>query len=193
MNPSIIGAIAGILALLQAVPFIYSTLRGHTRPERATYAIWSVVNCILLFSYLSAGATTTAGVNAAYTFTTLLILVLSIHHGVGGFTKLDLMSFVLAGLSIVLWVNTSNPLVALYLSMLVKFIGVIPTIVKTYYRPDTENSLSWAMCAAASTLNLFALTKFFNRDCKSTSVRVYYRRIGGRTCPVSEMASPSWF
>lgn len=158
MDAAVIGAIAGTLALTQAIPFIISIFRGHTRPERATYAIWSTVNIILLLSYVAAGATSTAGVAIAYALTTLFVFVISIKKGAGGFNHFDIACMALALVGVVLWVNTSNPVYALYFSILVKALGLLPTVVKAYYRPDSENKLSWAMCAAASILNMFAIT-----------------------------------
>lgn len=160
MDAALIGAIAGLLAFSQAIPYIYGIIRGKTKPERASYGIWSLVNIITLLSYLAAGGLETAGVTAAYTLTTALIFAMSFKYGVGGLNKFDVLCIALAIISILLWVTTANPLTALYLGILVKIFGLLPTLVKAYYRPDTENTLAWVMCAAASTLNLFAITSF---------------------------------
>lgn len=160
MNPALIGAIAGLLALTQAIPYVYSILRGKTKPERATYGIWSLVNVISLLSYMAAGGLEAASVTAAYTLTTGLIFLMSFKYGVGGLNKFDVVCVVLAIVGIFLWITTSNPLLALYMSIFVKVLGFLPTLIKAYYRPDTENKLAWAMCSVASTLNLFAITSF---------------------------------
>lgn len=158
MNHVYLGYIAGSLAFLQLIPYLISIFHGHTRPERATFAIWSLVNMVLVSSYIASGASTTIWVGLAYAFSSILIFGLSFRYGVGGYTKFDIICLLLALIGIAIWVSTSHPLVALYFSIAVKALGVIPTLRQVYYRPDTENQLSWAMCAAASIINLFALT-----------------------------------
>ena len=166
----LIGYIAGALAFMQLIPYLTSIFRGHTKPERATYAIWSLVNLVLLLSYVASGASTTIWVALAYTLSSILIFGLSFRYGVGGYSRFDIVCLLLAFVGIVFWVSTSNFLVALYFSIAVKALGVVPTLRKVYYRPDTENRLSWAMCAAASIINIFALT---NLDPNILSLPVY--------------------
>lgn len=158
MFTTYIGYIAGLLALTQLIPYLVSIFRGKTKPERATYAIWSTVNIVILLSYIASGATTTIWVAMAYTVSQLLVFGLSFKYGVGGFNKFDIACLLLAFVGIAIWVTTSDPSLALYFCILVKFIGLLPTLVKVYYKPGTESTTAWVMCASASTLNILALT-----------------------------------
>ena len=160
MNPELIGLLAGVIAFVQVVPYVISILRGKTKPERATYAIWSLVNIVVLLSYINSGATTTIWVALAYTASQLLVFGLSFRFGVGGLNRFDILCLVLAVIGIGVWVCTSDPVIALYTFIFVKALGLYPTLRKVYHRPDTENALSWSMCATASILNMFALTSF---------------------------------
>lgn len=158
MNHMFVGYIAGSLAFLQLIPYLISIFRGHTKPERATYAIWSLVNLILILSYVASGARTTIWVALAYTLSSILVFGLSFKYGIGGFSKFDRVCLFLAFIGIAIWLSNANYVIALYFCIAVKAIGVTPTIRKVYYRPDTENGLAWAMCASASIINVFALT-----------------------------------
>jgi len=160
MYQELIGIIAGALAFLQLFPYVVSILRGHTKPERATYAIWSLVNIIIVASYVASGAETTIWVGIAYALSQLFVFALSFKYGVGGLSKLDVICLIMALGGAAIWITTSNPTLALYFCIFVKAIGLIPTLRKVYYRPDTENTASWVMCACASILNMFALVSF---------------------------------
>jgi len=160
MIRSLIGGIAGALAFLQLIPYLVSILRGHTKPERATYAIWSLVDIIIVLSYVASGARTTIWVAVAYAVSQLLIFGLSFKYGVGGLSRLDVVCLLLAFVGAGVWAATSDPVIALYLCIVVKAIGLTPTLRKVYFRPDTESTASWVMCAAASILNMFALVSF---------------------------------
>lgn len=160
MNHALIGGIAGALAFLQLFPYLISIVRGHTKPERTTFAIWSLVNIIIVSSYVAVGAQTTIWVSMVYAVSSVFIFGLSFKYGVGGFNKFDVVCLVLAVVGVIIWISTANPLIALYFSIFVKAIGLMPTLRKVYYRPDTENTVAWVMCASASALNMFALVSF---------------------------------
>jgi len=76
----------------------------------------------------------------------------------GGFSAFDIGCLVLALIGAIMWIDTKNALMALYMGNFVGLMGYLPTIKKAYFLPKTENTLSWVMTAAAETLNLFALT-----------------------------------
>jgi len=157
---SFIGYLAGALALLQVVPYLLSILRGHAKPERATYAIWSTINLLASISYIAVGARTTIWVGLAYTVSAVLIFALSFKFGMGGLNKFDLTCLVMAGAGIILWLITKDPALSLYYYVGIKFLGFLPTLKKAYILPKTENTLSWIMSAAASLLNLLAVTSW---------------------------------
>lgn len=158
MNSAQIGALAGAIALVSVIPYIVSILRGNTKPERTSYLIWFIVDAVGILSYISVGATTTIWTGLVSTLMGLLVLLLSIKHGMGGFSKFDLTCLALALFGIFIWVSTNDALLALYFVTFVKIIGYLPTIKKSYFLPKTENTLSWTLVASASILNLFALT-----------------------------------
>lgn len=158
MNHTLIGQLAGLLAVLSVIPYIVSILRGHTKPERMTYLIWFIVDAVTVSSYIVAGARTTIWTGLVYVCSGLLIFCLSLKYGMGGFSTFDIVCLLLALAGVVMWIRTKDPLIALYFGNFVGLIGYLPTIKKAYFLPKTENTLSWLMTAAAGTLNLFALT-----------------------------------
>ncbi len=44
----IIGKVAGVVAVLAFVPYIWSVLKGSTQPSRASWLIWSVLGVSIL-------------------------------------------------------------------------------------------------------------------------------------------------
>ncbi len=158
MNQGLIGQIAGFIALVSFVPYFLSILRGETKPQRVTFAIWSFVNIVTLLSYFAAGARETIWILFVYAIFQIVVFILSLKYGMGGFNKLDIACLGGATLGILLWAITKNPLTALYITIFVEFLGWIPTAKKVYLIPTTENTLSWSIASIAALLNLFALT-----------------------------------
>ena len=157
---TIIGAVAGILAFVSFIPYINSIIKGKTKPNRATFTIWSGVNIVTISSYIVSGARTTIFVGLVYTVLQIVVLILSLKRGMGGFNPFDIACLIGATIGITLWIITKNPHTALYLGIFSEVLGLIPTLKKSYLHPDTENTLSWSIAVVGSALNLFALTSW---------------------------------
>ncbi len=157
MDHAFIGKVAGIVTAVAFVPYMISTLKGKTKPQRATFAIWAAVGIVSLASYIASGATDTIWVVWAYAILGIVVFILSLKYGVGGFEKLDVICLSGAAIGIILWITTSDPHYALYLSVLCELLGYIPTIKKTYYQPETEDKLAWIIAWFGGFLNLFAI------------------------------------
>lgn len=155
-----IGQIAGVMAIAQVIPYLVSIFRGHTKPERTTYFIWLILEGVTVSSYISTGARTTIWTGIAYTFTALIIFMLSIKYGMGGFSMFDIVCFLLAMAGIGLWLSTRDAFLTLYFGTFVSFIAYLPTIKKAYFLPETENTFSWTMTFCTALVNVCALTSF---------------------------------
>ena len=86
----------------------------------------------------------------------LIILLLSIKRGMGGWAKLDIVSLMIAGIGICLWQVTRNPILALYFSILADFSGSVPTLIKAYRYPQTESPIFFFISGLSSGSNLLA-------------------------------------
>lgn len=158
MIQSIIGIAAGIIAFFAFIPYIISIFKGETKPQRATFAIWSVISLVTLFSYFATGARQTIWIALVYALLQLFIFALSFKYGMGGLGKLDIICLGGAFVGIIVWLATDNPAIALYASITAEFLGYVPLFKKAYLHPETENTLSWILGLIAACLNLFALT-----------------------------------
>ena len=57
-----VGFFAGLLSLAAFVPYIIAIVKGVTKPNRATWWIWTTNGLILLASYYASGAESTVWV-----------------------------------------------------------------------------------------------------------------------------------
>lgn len=153
----IVGGMAGILSFFAYVLYYISILQGKSRPSRTTWIILTVVGCLIVASYYAEGARSTIWIPVAYTIGPLIAAVLSIKYGEGGTTKLDLFCFLVCILSIFLWIWSSNPFYTLMINIGVDAIGMIPTLVKSFIDPLSEDLLAWWTTLVANGLNVVAL------------------------------------
>ncbi|NJL86606.1 MAG: hypothetical protein HC886_12490 [Leptolyngbyaceae cyanobacterium SM1_1_3] len=106
------------------------------------------------------GATYEIWVPIAAAVCPLIIALVSLKYGEGGCNRFDLTCLAGAGISLVLWWVFSAPLIALFTSLTIDFLGALPTIRKAYLRPESEDVLPWLFFGSASLLNLFAIERF---------------------------------
>lgn len=156
----VIGIIAGILALAGYIPYIISIFLGHTRPERATWFIWTLVGGLLAISYLFSGDQNTIWLPIGYFIGPLFVAILSIKYGYSTWSKLDTICVVAALISIIPWLLSKNPMFTLLLNVLIDSTGAIPTLIKTYREPETEDFTAWLIFFIANTLQVVAISEW---------------------------------
>jgi hypothetical protein len=154
------GQVAGLFSILCFIPYILTTLQGKTKPNRATWWIWVVLSTVISFSHYSSGALNTIWLPICGGIGQFIIAILSLKYGEGGWNRLDRFCLVCVGFSLILWWQFNVPLVALLLSILIDCLGALPTIKKTYHKPETEDCLTWILYLLGSTFNLFAIERW---------------------------------
>ena len=154
----IIGIIAGVLAIGGYIPYIIAILRGETQPNRATWFIWTIVGGLLAFSYLYEGDQNSIWLPLGYFFGPLIIAILSLRYGYATWTRLDTICIVAAIISIIPWALSHDATATLLINVLIDSTGAIPTLVKTYREPETEDFIAWMVFFIANTLQLFAIS-----------------------------------
>ena len=158
------GVVAGLLAAIVAavafVLYLRATFRGETKPNRATWWILTVVGFMLTASYYSLGARHTMWLALTYALCPLITALVSLKYGEGGWTQFDRACLGVAGLSAVLWWLCHSPLVALLINLFIDFVGLLPTMRKSFLNSKSEDRAAWTLGFAASAINLFAVEEW---------------------------------
>jgi hypothetical protein len=147
------GLLSGILPALAGYPYIRDVLARKTKPHRGSFAIWTALGAIAFFTQLAKGATWSLLLPTADTIVTASIFVLSVKFGVGDLNRRDITGIVLAGIGLVLWYCTKQPLVALLIVIGIDAVGSVLTVLKAFEDPHSETFSSWLL---ASLGGLFA-------------------------------------
>ncbi len=153
----IAGWVAGSLSLAAFVPYVIAILRREMTPNRATWLIWTVVGAMIVRSYDANGATHTMWLAISYVVGPFIVFILSIKHGEGGWTRLDIACLLTAGASAVVWLLSGSAFLALVMLIVADAMGATPTIIKSYKRPESEDRTAWTIGFSATVVNLFAI------------------------------------
>lgn len=150
---------SGIITALAYLPYILAILEeGSTvRPNRASWFVWWVIDATSVAALLAAGAYMAIPMFAAFTIGSTAVLYLSIKRGEGGFEKLDLTCVSIAAIGIWLWISSGDPVLAIFALMVAAVAGTMPTILKSWRNPLSEDFLTWAIFTSGGFLGVMAI------------------------------------
>lgn len=152
--------ISSVLALISPIVYTKAILQGDARPHRTTRLVLLIITTLTTASLFAQGnhvAIWLAGVSALQS---LIIFIVSLKHGMGGWSKVDISCLLIALLGISLWQITKNPVIALYFAIGADITGMIPAIIKTYRQPETEIWTFFILDTFAGGFSLLALTNW---------------------------------
>jgi hypothetical protein len=152
MSMEMLGIIAGIIGLAGYIPYIISIIKGETKPNKASWFIWTVVGGLLAFSYAAEGDINAIWVPIGYFVGPLIVAILSLKYGYSTWSMVDKICIVIAVISIIPWWLSHDATITLLINLIIDFMGAIPTVIKTYREPETEDFLAWTMFFIANTL-----------------------------------------
>ena len=159
-TPEIFGILAGALSFSAYILYIFSTLFGKTKPNRATWWILTLIGLMIASSYYAEGARATIWVAVSYVLGPFIIAVLSLKYGEGKWEKLDKWCLIVALISVPVWYISNSAILVLVINIFLDFVGLLPTIKKSYLRPEGEDKVAWTLESLAGILNIFAIERW---------------------------------
>jgi hypothetical protein len=154
---ALFGIIAGVISVVCFIPYIITTIKGTTRPNIATWSTWLILSVVISASYYSAGAINTLWVPLCSVIGQSIIVFLALKRGEGGWNKFDKLCLFFVGVSLAFWWHFNSPMIALVMSLIVDFFGILPTIKKSYAEPESENLLTWSLYLLTSMFLILAI------------------------------------
>lgn len=154
---AIFGYISAILSILMVVPYIRDIFLLKTKPERASWFIWTVLGFIAFFSQLAKGATDSLWLTGGQTLAVLIIVLLSIKYGVGGLTKRDIRALIAAGIGLIIWHITKEAAWALLIVIAIDSVGTLLTAIKSYEDPGSETFSTWVISGTSGIFGALAV------------------------------------
>lgn len=148
----LLGIASVVVIVVGLLPYYADILQGNTKPQRAAMLIFAVLSAIAFLGQLAEGAQASLWFAAALLANQLILLGLSIKYGMGGFSRFDKISLLLASLILVGWYFTNSAALALILVTVVNTVAKILVMTKVYSYPYSELLFAWIMSTAASIL-----------------------------------------
>lgn len=154
-----LGWVALILTVAGYGPYIVGIVRGKLKLHKYTWGIWTILTAIAAFNQVeNHGGYSSLFVAGTAVLATVTFL-LSLKYGVGGAGLLDKICLVLAVGLFVYWLVVHDTRFSTVLLVNIDLLGAIPTVAKTYRRPQTENYSQWVLSTMAAGLTLLTVPR----------------------------------
>ncbi len=147
-----------VFNFLGGLSYLIATLKGKVKPNRVTWFLWAIAPLVAFFAEIGEGVRIQALMTFMVGFNPLVIFLASFVNKKAEW-KLGPLDYVMGGLSLLgifLWYLTKNGNYAIFFSISADGLAAIPTLIKSYYYPETENY--WAFLAAFISAAITLLT-----------------------------------
>src|SRR6478735_2051536 len=154
---AVIGILSGLIALIDTVPYIRDIRRGRTRPQRATWLIWSVLGVAAFAAQAAGGTNWSLVMIGTQAVLMTIVLILAIPGGEGGLRRIDLAMLALAAIGLAGWAIADEPVVATMFVVIADAIGLGLMVPKTVRDPESETLLTFTLAAFGALLSTISV------------------------------------
>jgi len=155
--------IVGAMVQLAGVfSYLKGTIRGETKPNRITWFMWSIAPLIASAAGLASGVTWAVLPVFMSGFGPLIIFIASFVNK-NSYWKLEIFDWlcgIFSALALILWWITKDPVVAIIFAILSDLSAGLPTLIKSWKFPETENATAF-LTGIFNALTSFAAIKIW--------------------------------
>jgi hypothetical protein len=148
--------LSSLLATFSTLPYIRQTVRRVTQPRLVTWATWSLLTAMAGVASASVGDYPSAAFSFVGTLATGAVVVVALRFGDRAFGQLDAVCLVLVLSGVALWLTYDQPGIAVLAACLIDCIGLVPTAVHAWRRPEEETTSTFGLIAAGGLVVGFA-------------------------------------
>ena len=157
----ILSSTAIMLTLIAFTPYVYSIIRGETKPHLFSWIIWGTTTFVVFFAQLEGGSGVGAWPTGISGVMTIGIAYLAYANRSDiTITKTDWILLISALSSLPFWYFTSDPLWAVIILTIVDVLGFGPTLRKVYIDPLSEPLLFYSLFFVSNLMIIMALEHY---------------------------------
>jgi hypothetical protein len=150
------------LQIIGGFSYLIATLQGKAKPNRVSWFMWALAPLITFAAELKSGIGIIALSTFFAGFNPLLIFIASFVNKKSSW-KLQPFDFVCGFFSIVglvLWIVTKQPNLAIIFSIIADGMASLPTIIKSYTHPESEDIKVYVFAGISAFITLLTAKAF---------------------------------
>lgn len=151
--------LAVILNLIGGLSYLIDTIKGKAKPNKVSWFLWGLAPMIAFVAQVKQGVGLSSLMTFTVGFSPIIIFFVSFLNKKAAWkiTKFDLICGALSLFGLILWAYTRVGNVAILFSLLADFLAGIPTLIKAYKAPETENYQAYLFAGIAAVITLLTL------------------------------------
>ncbi|MBT4850211.1 hypothetical protein HON36_05170 [Candidatus Parcubacteria bacterium] len=146
--------LAGVILILAFIPYFIAIVKGETKPSKASWIVWASLDIVAFAGMLMKGSLNYM-IGAAVICATTTVFF-SFKYGAPGWTTLE--KFCIAGAAIGFIILAINPLLSIYISLILLFVGAFPTFSHAWKDPSREDKFAWTLFWLSCVFGLLGTT-----------------------------------
>lgn len=155
--------LAVAINLSAAIVYAYSVVRGNTRPNRVTWFVLSIAPLLAFAAMLAKGVSFRESIFTLQTGVSPLIILTSTFFAKQPkweIKRFDLICGLLSIIGFILWIALGEANFAIVFAILADGLAFLPTLVKAYKYPETENPWTFTMGIVAALIAVAVVTTY---------------------------------
>jgi hypothetical protein len=161
MTKEIIGLIAVLLSFIAYAPYFRDILAKKVTPHPYSWFVWGLTSVFIFALQITHGGGAGAYTTASVAIISFVVCLLAFKNGGRkDITRTDNIMLVLSLISVGLWLLADQPMLSMILLILADMFGFIPSVRKTWRKPNSETILMWAINGFRHGLSIFALQQY---------------------------------
>jgi MFS family permease len=161
---NVFALLSGLIIFGTAVPYLIDIAKNKVKPVRSTWLMFLFLLVLAFFQQREIGVGLAMIITIAELAATLLLFVLSMFKGEGGFSRLDKACYILLVVGLVVWKVSGSPILGLAMTILTDFVAFFPVIYRTAKDPKSETQIFYWGGVLGPIFGLLAVTdRSFNK------------------------------
>jgi hypothetical protein len=158
----VFGILSAGLTFVGLVPYFINVHKREIYPHNLSWIGWAFITFVGGLAMISNGFTWAAMIVFANSISCLAVVFYSLYKKVGVWstTYFDYLFFISGIIGVILWQTFDAPILAIVFAVIADLSFGIPTLIKVYNNPKTENYFAWMFCSLSGLSSLFSLNTF---------------------------------
>lgn len=148
-----------VIAVAGSISYLIDTIKGKVQPHKVSYFMWSLAPLIAFAAQFQQGVGPEALFTLVVGLCPLAIFFASFLNKKSSWeiTKFDLLCGSLSVIGLILWLITQEGNIAIIFSILADLLAAIPTLIKSYTHPDSENYWGYLSSGISAFITLLTI------------------------------------
>lgn len=155
---NILALIGSLLSIISIIPYLADILKRRTKPNIVSWFTWTLLTGIAAVATFAVGEPRSAILMVASTVCSLLVVLFGLKFGIAKFSLFDGVCWLGAMLGVALWAITDSPTVAIVTTVVIDFVGVLPTVRHSWKEPGEETWQTFVICTVAALFTVLSLS-----------------------------------